>query len=126
MTRRGLVASSAWLPVLAGLSGCTSTTTSVATANGPPTYSIECIELSECWVAAQRACRGPYETVLTRHNEIPESELPGLNAVTQSHTSRPYRAGGRGVGEVPPGGPGIESDAPMPLAEVVVVCSTTG
>jgi hypothetical protein len=98
----------------------------VATASGPPTYSIECIELSDCWVAAQRACGGPYETVLTRHNEIPESELPGLNAVTDRNAHPQDFREPRLRSSVPAAGPGIESDAPMPLAEVVVVCDTTG
>jgi hypothetical protein len=80
------------------------------------------MQLGECMAAAQRACGGGYEMVKTAQNRIPESELPGLNKVTYAHK---YAGGGMRTAmpsDVPPGGPGIESDAPMPLAEVVVVC----
>jgi hypothetical protein len=107
----------------ASLLGCSATTTAVASADGRETYSIECIQLYDCRMAAQRACGGRYETVLTTHNQIPESELPGFNAVTDRHT-RPHRFNRPTMpSNVPAGGPGIESDAPMPLAEMIVVCS---
>jgi hypothetical protein len=109
--------------IAASLLGCSATTTAVASADGRETYSIECIKIHDCWAAAQRACGGRYETVLTTHNQIPESELPGFNAVTDSHTHSHHFDRPSMPSNVPVGGPGIESDAPMPLAEVIVVCS---
>src|SRR5262245_48627659 len=108
------------------LTACSTTTTPVRSATGKLAYSIECIHLGECFEEARRACGGAYETVSTRQNQIPESELPGLNAMTYSHTRARYATRGAMPSTVPPGGPGFESDEPMPLAEVVVECGGGG
>jgi hypothetical protein len=113
---------SGWALLALGLAACSTTTTPVRSATGKPAYSIECIELGECFAEARRACGGPYDTVSTRQNEIPESQLPGFNAVTDSHARARDGSHAAMPSTVPPGGPGIESDAPMPLSEVVVVC----
>src|SRR5262245_6627532 len=99
------------------LAACSTTTTPVRSATGKLAYSIECIHLGECFEEARRACGGPYETVSTRQNQIPESELPGLNAVTDSHARSRDGTHRDMPSNVPLGGPGFESDAPMPLAE---------
>src|SRR5689334_23365725 len=88
---------------------CSTTTTPVRSATGKPAYSIECIHLGECFAEARRACRGPFETVSTRANSIPESQLPGLNAVTESHARSRDGTLATMPGMVPSGGPGIES-----------------
>ena len=95
--------------------GCGSRTTvrSLPPEGGKPTLKIDCIAIDECWSAAREHCHGPYRALGTRKNAIAESDLPGLNARTQ-------REG------VSSNGPGIESDEPMPLVEVVVVCDAPG
>ena len=82
---------------------------SLAPKGGAPAYKIECVKLDGCLSEAARQCHGAYRTVTTKHNTIAESDLPGLNARTQRQNASSN-------------GPGIESDEPMPLTEVVVVC----
>ena len=53
-------------------------------------------------------------------NTIPDSELPGLNARTQRNTERSTREYDHF--DWNPNGPGIESEAPLPITEVIVVC----
>jgi len=77
---------------------------------GAPAYKIECVKLDGCLSEAARQCHGAFHTVSTRNNTIAESDLPGLNARTQRQNATSN-------------GPGIESDEPMPLTEVVVVCN---
>lgn len=109
------------------VSGCATTTKSLAPSGGAESYKIECIQLGDCWAEAKRACRGPYRAVAKYENTIPESELPGLNVRTQGHALRHYPYGYGLPGSVPQYGPGVvESDEPMPLAEVVVVCTGSG
>jgi hypothetical protein len=104
-------------------SACTTTTKALAPEGGRASYKIECIKLGDCWAEAQRACRGPYHALEKHENTIPESDLPGLNARTEANTERHYPYGYGLPGGTPPHGPGIESDEPMPIAEVVVVCA---
>jgi hypothetical protein len=106
-------------------SACATTTKPLApSSGGAASYKIECIKLGDCWTEAKRACGGPYRTVAKHENTIPESELPGLNVRTQGDTLRHYPYGYGLPGSVPQYGPGVvESDEPMPLAEVVVVCT---
>lgn len=101
------------------------TKTVVASQGGAPSYRIECAHLDACLAEAKRACHGKFQTVSTRENvnTIPESELPGLNSQSQAHTTRyPSSYGTTVPGGIPSYGPGIESDEPMPIAEVVVAC----
>ncbi len=107
------------------VSACATTTKPLArTSEGAASYKIECIRLGDCWTEAKRACGGPYRAVEKHENTIPESELSGLNARTQGNTLRHYPYGYGLPGSVPQYGPGVvESDDPMPLAEVVVVCT---
>jgi hypothetical protein len=111
------------LSLLATL-GCASTTTvkPVSRADGSG-YEIECIRLGECWQEARRACHGQYQTVQQDENTIPESELPGMNALTSRNTGVRNGFVGQDPGMVPSSGPGIESRDPLPLAHVVVFCT---
>jgi hypothetical protein len=86
-------------------------------------YSVECVHVDQCWAAARRACGGGYQTLSTSENRIPESELPGLNRITSAHGARHGGMMSTPPSTVPPGGPGIESDAPMPFTRVVVACT---
>ena len=106
-------------------SACATTTKPLApTSEGAASYKIECIQLGDCWAEAQRACHGAYRAVEKHENTIPESELSGVNIRTQGNTLRHYPYGYGLPGSVPQYGPGVvESDDPMPLAEVVVVCA---
>lgn len=95
-----------------GVVACAPTTVhSLAPEGGAPAYKIECMQLDGCLSEAARQCHGAYRTVSTKQNAIAESDLPGLNARTQRQN-------------VSSNGPGIESEAPMPLTEVVVVCQS--
>ncbi len=99
--------------VVPGSLACSSTVKSVTPPGGPPTFQIECMELTGCWNVAAQQCGGSYRAVSTKQNTIPDRELPGLNARTQRNadpTSGEY-------------GPGIESNAPLPIVQVVVVCT---
>jgi hypothetical protein len=112
--------------VLAGFSlcGCATTRTKLESADAAvATYRIECIRLGDCWAEAQRACRGDYRMLERHDNAIPESELPGLNARTESHSHRRWELDTFATRSAEPYGPGIESDGPMPLTDVVVACS---
>ncbi len=94
-----------------GAVACGPTTVrAIGPEGGPPTYKIECVKLDGCLSEAARQCHGAYRTVATKHNTIAESDLPGLNARTQRQNPTSN-------------GLGIESDDPMPLTQVVVVCS---
>jgi hypothetical protein len=100
-------------------------TSALPPSHGAPSFRVECVRLDDCWTAAHRACHGTYRVVSKRDdvNAIPESDLSGLNAQTQGNTARHTTSYGTTVpGGVPSYGPGIESDDPMPLSEVVVVC----
>jgi hypothetical protein len=102
---------------------CSATTTKpVALGSGAQGYKIECVRIDDCWAEAKKACHGPYRSVQTEGNSIAESDLPGLNARTHENTERHYVYGVGLPGGVPPNGPGIESDEPMPVTEVTVVC----
>jgi hypothetical protein len=104
-------ASSLGVVMAAGMLACAPTTVrSITPAGGAPTYKIECVELDGCLSEAQRQCHGAYRTVSTEQNTIAESDLPGLNARTQRQN-------------VSSNGLGIESDEPMRLTQVVVVCN---
>ena len=102
------------------------TKTPVSTASGAGvSYKIECVHVAECLAEANRTCHGKFDTVSTRENvnTIPESELPGLNSQSQAKAFRHTTSYGTTVpGGIPSYGPGIESDEPMPIAEVVVAC----
>jgi hypothetical protein len=108
----GLVAST--------LAGCTTTVRSVAPHAGKPSYAIECMKLQDCERVARERCGGSYSTLSQRQNRIPDSELPGLNARTYRNTERSTRE--YDTWDWEPHGPGIESEEPLPIAEVVVVC----
>ena len=75
----------------------------------------------DCERAARKQCGGTYSTLRTWQNRIPESDLPGLNARTQRETERSTRPYDH-PDWVLPSGPGIESEEPLPITEVVVVC----
>jgi hypothetical protein len=107
---------------LASASACTTTTKALAPSHGAASYQIECVKLDDCWAEAKRACGGPFRAVEQHQNTIPESDLPGLNARTQANGITRYPYGYGPPGNVPRYGPGIESDEPMSVAEVVVVC----
>ena len=88
-------------------------------------FQIECIKLDQCKKKATVACGSQYSIVSEWHNTIPESELPGLNEGTRpkdfqdwENRTLPNRAG-----IALPNRTGIESDAPMPLASIVVACT---
>jgi hypothetical protein len=101
------------------------TKTLVSAGGGARSYKIECVHVSECMAEANRTCRGKFDTVSTRENvnTIPESELPGLNSQSQANTFRHSTSYGTTIpGGIAPYGPGIESEEPMPIAEVVVAC----
>lgn len=100
-----------------GTLGCGATTVrSITPEGGATTLQIECIELDGCLSEAHKHCHGPYRTVSTKQNTITESDLPGLNARTQRQSESSSAS-------VSAYGPGIESDEPMPLTQVVVVCA---
>jgi hypothetical protein len=109
------------------VSGCAGTTTTpLASANGRPTYRIECIEVSQCWTEARRACRGAYRALATHENQIPDSDISGLNERTRANaTGRGEYVAGMPMSAAP-SGPGIESSAPLPIVEVVVMCTSDG
>jgi hypothetical protein len=116
MSRRAAFPVLAFLAAAFGLSalaGCTATVRSVAPHAGKPSYQIECIDLRECERVAREQCRGSFSTLSKKQNKIPDRELPGLNARTQGNTDR-----STGEYDVP----GIGSEEPLPLSEVVVVC----
>ena len=95
--------------------------------HGALAYRIECVGLPGCWSAAHKACHGSYRVESKRENvnTIPESELPGLNAQTQANGYQNATSYGTSIpGGMPTYGPGIESDEPMPVSEVVVVCTS--
>jgi hypothetical protein len=101
------------------------TKTAVSPVSGAPSYKIECVHVAECLAEAKRTCNGKFDTVSTRENvnTIPESELPGLNSQSQANTFRHTTSYGTTIpGGIAPYGPGIESDEPMPIAEIVVAC----
>jgi hypothetical protein len=109
---------------LLGTLGCGSTTiTPVSPEQGRASYEIECVRVGDCWREASRACKGAYKTVHQSANHIPESELPGLNGLTERNARDRNGFVGNDPGMVPAFGPGIESRDPMPLTQVVVVCT---
>ena len=86
---------------------------------GSRQYRVECIQMAECQKRAQRACGTQYQVVSEWHNEIPESQLPGLNEGSRPKSVSDYNAYRASL----PDRTGIESDAPMPLASIVVACN---
>jgi hypothetical protein len=123
VTRRVSWLPSAGLLATLGLLGCSTTTKSVYAPEGAAMYSVECVHVHQCWAAARRACGGGYQTLSTTENRIPESELPGLNRLTVAHADHHSGMTSATPSTVPVGGPGIESDAPMPFTRVVVACT---
>ena len=103
------------------LTGCTTTVRALAPQGQKPSYEISCMQPADCERAARTQCGGTYSTVRAWHNRIPDSELPGLNAQTQRRTERSTRPYDH-PDWILPYGPGIESEAPLPITEVVVVC----
>jgi len=99
--------------------GCASTSARLARTSGHPTYQIECANVGDCWTQARRACGGDYRTLARYDNWIPESDLPGYNHRT-IESSEPHRVYGA---RMPYYGPGIESDEPLPITDVVVACN---
>ncbi len=79
-------------------------------------YSIDCFELDECKELAAKTCGAPYDVVSEWHNDIPESEFPGLNEQSRVKDSRDWNR------ITLPRRDGFESDSPMPLATIVVAC----
>jgi len=104
-------------------SACATTTTKLESASAAPTYRIECIRLGDCWAEAHRACGGDYRMLERHDNTIPESDLPGLNERTDAHSYQRWSLDWPAARNPRPYGTGIESDQPMPLTDVVVVCS---
>lgn len=102
------------------LVGCTATVRAAPPHAGKPSYEIACMDVRDCDRVARRECGGAYSTLRTWQNKIPDSELPGLNARTQRNTERSTREYDHWDWD--PNGPGIESEAPLPITEVVVVC----
>jgi hypothetical protein len=102
------------------LAGCTATVRSAPPQAGKPSYEISCMDVRDCDRVARRQCGGAYSTLRTWQNTIPDSELPGLNARTQRNTERSTREYDHF--DWNPNGPGIESEAPLPITEVIVVC----
>lgn len=104
---------------------CSATTAKpVALGSGGKGYDIECVRPDDCWAEARKACGGAYRPVRQGSaNTIAESDLSGLNQRTQDNMYRPYVYSM--PGGVPHYGPGIESPDPMPITEVLVVCTGT-
>ncbi len=119
---RRLFVAVAFLGAGAALAGCSTTTRPLAPVNGYASYQIECIRIGECWVEARRACGGPYRTLERRDNWISESDLPGLNERTYAHSYSRWTLQGI-TRPVEPYGPGMESDEPLPITDVVVMCT---
>ena len=108
-------------------SGCSGATIKpLEPQGGRQAFEIECINVGQCWREARRACNGPYRALHQSENLIPESELPGLNPRTAHHGAEAYEYSPDHPNTVPLAGPGIESDEPMPLTQVVVVCAAAG
>jgi hypothetical protein len=84
-----------------------------------PRFRIECIRMAECQHKASVACGSKYDVVSEWHNEIPESELPGLNEASRPKDARDYNNYHAAL----PNRTGIESNEPMPLASIVVACT---
>ncbi len=111
--------------VVAGLSlcGCSTTTTRLSTVNGRQTYAIECGDAGDCFKQASRTCRGSYQT-LERHDRwISEADLPGLNDRTEAHLYQRWTLTSPSILRPAPYGPNIESDRPLPITNVVVMCT---
>jgi hypothetical protein len=85
---------------------------------GSRQFRIECIHIEECREKASIACGSAYDVVSEWRNTIPESELPGLNEETRPKDWRDWNRHSL------PDATGIESDAPMPLASIVVACAS--
>lgn len=105
------------------LGGCAATTTRLAPVQGQAAYEIECIREGDCWLQARKACNGSYRMLERHDNSISESELPGLNTRTV-YESNPKG----GYQHVPPAtvgtyGPDFEASEPLPLTNVVVLCT---
>lgn len=82
-------------------------------------FRVECVEMAQCQQRASAACGSKYEVLSEWHNEIPESELPGLNEASTPRDVRDYHNTHAAL----PNRTGIESDAPLPLASIVVACN---
>lgn len=84
---------------------------------GARQYRVECVQMAQCRQRARVACGSKYEVVSEWHNQIPESELPGLNEASRPKDHRDFHR------YVLPDQTGIESTDPMPLASLVVSCA---
>ena len=82
-------------------------------------FRVECVEMAQCQKRARVACGSKYEVLSEWHNEIPESQLPGLNEASYPKDGRDYARYRAAL----PDRTGIESDDPMPLASIVVACN---
>src|SRR5262245_8329595 len=65
--------------------------TTVPNASERRQYRIECIQMDDCKKKASAACGSPYDVVSEWHNQIPESELPGLNEQSRVKDSRDWK-----------------------------------
>lgn len=117
---RSVVVSLAAVVGAGALAGCAATVSEAPRHAGKPSYAIACMEISECDRAARRHCGGAYSTLHRWQNQIPDSELPGLNARTRRNAERSTREYDHWDWD--PSGPGIESEEPLPIAELLVVC----